>query len=121
MVDQFDPTRERKPKDFIDWEAADRIEQLEAALKAYEAEKKIEMRDSQLEDCGIDVYETAERIFDDIGMSHDFAHQGGLVFGSVNRIQLTQFGWRADPPYCTEKFLQRFREYQKASNPGGSN
>jgi hypothetical protein len=33
MVDQFDPTRERKPKDFIEWDAADRIEQLETAFK----------------------------------------------------------------------------------------
>jgi hypothetical protein len=70
------------------------------------------MRDSRFEDCGIAVYEMAEQIFEEIGMKHDFAHQGGLVFGSVNRIRLTQFGWRADPAYCTEKFLRRFISYQ---------
>jgi hypothetical protein len=32
-IDQFDLTWQRKPKDFIEWDAADRIEQLEAALR----------------------------------------------------------------------------------------
>ena len=31
-VDQFDPNWQRKPKDFIEWDAADRIEQLEGII-----------------------------------------------------------------------------------------
>lgn len=32
-VDQFTPSWERKPKDFIEWEAADEIERLQLELK----------------------------------------------------------------------------------------
>jgi hypothetical protein len=43
-VDQFDPAWERKPKDFIEWEAADEIEQLRNALR--------DISDGNQIDCG---------------------------------------------------------------------
>jgi len=60
------------------------------------------------EDIGIEVYETAQRIFEACDAGNDFCHQTGLVFGGTNRIRLTTAGWIAEASHCTENFLNKF-------------
>jgi len=62
----------------------------------------------RVDDMGVEVYETAQEIFEACGVPDDFCHQTGLVFGGTNRIKLTRSGWVAEHEYCTEEFLDAF-------------
>jgi hypothetical protein len=57
---------------------------------------------------GEDVAEQARALFEDCGEPDDYCHQTRLVFGGVNRIKLTRWGWRADAGHCTNRFYDRF-------------
>ena len=64
----------------------------------------------QLEEIGARVFEEAEKIFEKIA-PNDFAYQGGLTFGSVNRITLTSFGWMPSVSHCNPEFVIRLLNY----------
>ena len=63
-------------------------------------------------DAAIEVQMIAEDIFKKCGAPDDFAVQGPTVFGSVNRIKLTAYGWRAFPDHCTTRFMAEFKKMQ---------
>lgn len=67
-----------------------------------------------LYDIGSEVFEMAEQIFIWCGAESDFCHQTGLVFGSTNRIILTQRGWQMDRSYCTPKFIENFEALKES-------
>lgn len=62
----------------------------------------------KFEEIGIEVWETAQEIFEACDAADDFCHQTGLVFGGTNRIKLTTRGWVAEESHCTEEFLTAF-------------
>ena len=66
-------------------------------------------------DAAIEVRMIAEDIFKKCGVPDDFAVQGPqapTVFGSVNRIKLTAYGWKAFPDHCTPRFMAAFKKMQ---------
>jgi len=63
-------------------------------------------------DAGEEVQMIAQDIFEKCGAPDDFAVQGATVFGSINRIKLTAFGWRALPNHCNPEFLAAFKKMQ---------
>jgi len=65
-----------------------------------------------LEETGEEVVMMARDIFQKCGAPDDFAIQGPTVFGSVNRIKLTAFGWKAMPNHCNPEFLAAFKKIQ---------
>ena len=63
----------------------------------------------QSEEIAISIIEMAEQIFIECGAKSDFCIQhDGLVFGGVNRLILTKYGWRIDRSDCTPRFIEQF-------------
>ena len=63
----------------------------------------------------LELLETAESIFRDCGVLHDFGLQSAgarLVFGGTNRLCFSaRHGWLADESYCTPNFLAAWKAH----------
>jgi len=66
--------------------------------------------DEQSEEISTAIIEMAKQIFIECRAESDFCIQSasGLVFGGVNRLKLTQYGWKIEHPYCTPQFIEQF-------------
>jgi hypothetical protein len=72
------------------------------------------MNNESLTDIGIEVAESAMRIFSDCEASSDFCIQtvgSVVVFGGTNRLCFSPFkGFYLDEKFCTENFIKKFNE-----------
>ena len=72
-----------------------------------------ESTDAQLKELGLYVVELAYDIFCQCDAEEDFCIQSRGVFGGTNRLVYGRNGFKPDPSYCTEGFLNKWLEIEK--------